>query len=325
MKQVQQRWRWTQLLALGWLSAVGVAALLAPSALVTPDLLHTSQPPFQASYWFGTDPQGQDVGRALLQGARTIFLVSFPATVLTLLLGSVLGSAAGFWDNSRYRFAAGAGVAAAVLGGGCLVFAAQLLRSPGVVLSLLLLGSAAVGWVLRRTRWGQQRWALPIDALVSGLLALLDSIPLLILVLVVASVQRPSAGGLVLLMALTCWTTPARIMRAATLQAREQVYVEAARAIGLTDFQLLRRHIWPATWHVQLVRFPLTMAFLIGLETTLSFLGVGLPTDMPSWGRLLAAIRLDPAAWWLVAWPGSALALTILSLHSLGGPKRSRT
>ncbi|GAB2769709.1 peptide/nickel transport system permease protein [Hymenobacter luteus] len=320
-RQRRSRRNWPRVLAFGWLTGVASAALLAPSSLLAPDLLHTNQPPFLPSHWLGTDPQGQDVARALVQGARTILLVSLPAAILTLLLGAGLGSIAGFWGNTRLRLTRSVGVAGAALVLSALLFAAPLLAR-GVVGGIGLLAAAALlGWVLHRTVWGRRPWALPADALVAGLIVLLDSVPLLILVLLVAAVQRPSAGGLVLLMALTCWTTPARLMRAATLQARGHTYVEAARVAGLSDWQLLRWHIWPVTWPVVLVRFPLTVSLLIGLETTLSFLGVGLPPDTPSWGRLLAGIRQSPTAWWLLVWPGVTLLLTILSLQYLSRRK----
>ncbi|WP_139925805.1 ABC transporter permease [Hymenobacter sp. DG01] len=312
---------WLQVLAFGWLAGVATAALLAPDSLLPPDLLHTSQPPFLPSHWLGTDPQGQDVARALVQGARTILLVSLPAAILTLLLGAGLGSMAGFWGNTQLRPPRSVGVAGGALVVIALLFAAPLLAWGAAGFGGLLAAGALLGWALHRTPWGRRPWLLPADALVTGLIVLLDSVPLLILVLLVAAVQRPSVGGLVLLMTLTCWTTPARLMRAATLQAREQTYVEAARAAGLSDWQLLRRHIWPVTWPVVLVRIPLTVALLIGLETTLSFLGVGLPPDTPSWGRLLAGIRQSPTAWWLLAWPGVTLIFTIVSLQYLSRQK----
>ena len=91
-----------------------------------------------------------------------------------------------------------------------------LLLGPRLVpASAWLLGVAAGSWILLgRLRLGRRRVAFPLDALVLGLMSLLESVPLLILVLAAAAVQRPSLGGLVVLLSLTCWTTPARLMRA---------------------------------------------------------------------------------------------------------------
>jgi peptide/nickel transport system permease protein len=94
-------------------------------------------------------------------------------------------------------------------------------------------------------------------------------------------------------------------------------FVMAAEAVGLPPLRILRRHIWPVIWPVLLARIPLSIALIIGLETTLSFLGVGLPPEVASWGRLLASSRLAPNAWWLIVCPGSAIFLTIWSLQAL--------
>lgn len=314
---------WQRALALLWLAGVLVAALLAPNRVLVPDLLHTAAAPFRGPHWLGTDPQGFDVAAAVLQGARTVLLISIPAAILALFFGTLLGSAAGYWGNARLRVARRWWVAGGLLVTGTVGLAARLQAAFLVTSICLLAGCGLVGGLLRFWAWGRRSWAFPADALVAGLIVLLDSIPLLVLVLVVAAVQQPSAGGLVLLMALTCWTTPARLMRAATLRTREQTHVEAARAAGLSDWQVLRRHIWPLTWPVLLLRLPLTIALLMGLETTLSFLGVGLPPEVPSWGRLLAGIRQSPTAWWLIVWPGVALVLTTVSLHRLSQPKNA--
>lgn len=306
------------LLAASWLLLVASAAALAPSAVMAPDLAHISQPPFGPGHWLGTDPQGLDVWRAILQGARTLVLVSVPASVLTLLLGTVLGSAAGFLRNFGWQTTWRSLLTVLLTGLVAVAFGPRLTPT-----SAWLPMVAVVSWILLgRFRFGLRRVAVPVDALVLGLMSLLESVPLLILVLAAAAVQRPSLGGLVLLLSLTCWTTPARLMRAATLQISAQPYLEAARAAGIPTGRLLMRHIWPNTRHVLRVRFPLTVALLIGLETTLSFLGAGLPPEVLSWGQLLAAVRFAPTAWWLVLWPGLVLVFTILSLHIVAQNRR---
>ncbi|GGG30922.1 hypothetical protein GCM10011378_04410 [Hymenobacter glacieicola] len=306
------------------MAGILVAAFLAPTSIPTPDLLHTTQAPFQAGHWLGTDPQGLDVGVSLLQGSRTVVLSSVPAAILTLLLGAVLGSAAGFWRNRALTTVARVAVAVLVAGLG-LLFLPQLLAFPLLGSMLLVAAGALMYWPLRRAAWAQRSVAVPLDSLLMGAVNLLDSIPILILVIGVAAMQRPSATGTIALLALTCWTTAARIMRTTTLQIAARPYVEAARMVGLTNFQLLRRHIWPNTWPLLALQLPLTVAALIGLETTLSFLGVGFSPDIPSWGKLLSTVRQAPTAWWLALWPGLALAGTIVSLHSLAGLGANRS
>ncbi|MCA8831559.1 ABC transporter permease [Hymenobacter pini] len=306
-------------LATGWLSLVLLAALSAPTAHVVPDLQHVNASSFQPPHWLGTTPQGLDVAKSLWQGARTVVTVSVPAALLTLLLGAGLGGAAGFWGDTRLRVARGP-LGVAVLG--LLAAIVSIPYSYNMAFSCLCVAVLAVAvgaWQAARSR--STSWALPIDSLVLGLISVLNSVPLLVLVVAVAAVQRPSVAGVVALLSGTCWPTPARLARATTLQINHLTYVEAARSSGISVSRLLWHHIGPNALPVLLVRFPSTVAVLISLETTLSFLGIGLPPHMPSWGRLLAAVRQAPADWWLLLWPGLAVVLTILSLHRLVSSK----
>ena len=106
-------------------------------------------------------------------------------------------------------------------------------------------------------------------------------------------------------------------MRAETRRVLQLPYLEAARALGLPASQLLLRHILPTGWPVVRTSLPMSVAVLISLETTLSFLGIGLPPEVPGWGRLLAASRLAPSSWWLILFPALALLCTALALRQL--------
>ena len=158
---------------------------------------------------------------------------------------------------------------------------------------------------------------LPIDSLVTGLIAVIASIPRLILVLALAAVQPPSVTTLLVLLLCTYWIGPARLVRAEMLRIREMPYIEAVRAAGVPGYRILLRHALPNTWRPALAVFPLSVASLIALETTLSFLGVGLPPEVPSWGRLLATFAFDPTAWWLLVYPATVLFATSLALRQL--------
>jgi peptide/nickel transport system permease protein len=139
----------------------------------------------------------------------------------------------------------------------------------------------------------------------------------LVLVLALAAVQDASLLGLFVLLTLTYWPESAQLIRAELLRVRALPYIEAAKALGLSGGQILWRHALPNAWRTVRTAFPLSLSALIALETTLSFIGVGLPAEMPSWGRTLAAARLDPTAWWLIVFPAVALASTTLALRQL--------
>ena len=302
-----------QKLALAWLALVVLVAALAaalplPYRPGVPDLAHITLAPFgPGQHWLGTDPQGRDVLSVLVFGTRTALLLTVPAAVLAALVGAVAGGAAGFWGNS-IRLAL-----PYWLGGAGLAWWG--LRLPGPWLGTAAAGSAAVLALLAaRRRWALPTWSLPLNTLVLGAATLLDTIPRLVLVVALAAGVGVSAGSLLVLLTLTTWPYPARLVRAQMLRVRAMPYVEAARAVGMPAFRVWWRHALPHALQPLRTAFPLSVAGLLGLESTLSFLGIGLPPDVASWGRLLASGRNEPQAWWLIAFPGIMLVITILSL-----------
>ncbi len=315
MGQVAHRGR--RRAALAWLLLVAAAGLAAPClplpfAPAEPDLLAVGVSPAQgagAGHWLGTDPLGRDVLAGLLFGARTLVLLTVPAALLTALLGALLGSLAGYGQ----RLAAPAPTW--LLGAGLGWWGLALPR-PALGLAA---GAGAVAWGLGQRLWRRSPpvWALSLDALIQGAGALLGTVPRLVLVAAVATGGTLSLAGLGLLLALTNWPGPARLVRAETLRVRALPFVEAVRALGLPAARILGRHVLPLALRPLRADLPLRLAAFVGLESTLSFLGLGLPPDTASWGRLLDAARLDPAAWWTAAPPMLALLLTTGALLAL--------
>lgn len=301
--------------ALGWLALLGALALLAPVLPLPyppaqPDLAHLSLPPFAvgSAHWLGTDPLGRDVLAELVFGTRTALGLSVAAAVLASAAGALLGGAAGFWRNRlRMPFISGAGLL------GLLWWALAL---PGAAAGLLVAaaGLAGSGWAPARR--GPQL-PVPLDAGVLGATALLGAVPRLVLVVVLAGSVALAPAGLLGVLVLTSWAGPARLVRAEMLRVRAQPFVAAAQALGLPPGRVWWRHALPAACRPLRTAFPLSLAGLLGLDSTLSFLGIGLPPEVPSWGQLLHTARLEPTAWWLVAGPGGLLLLTMLALQAL--------
>ncbi|WP_165699382.1 ABC transporter permease [Hymenobacter jejuensis] len=284
---------------------------VAPSSLVRPGT--------DAPHWLGTDPLGRDVLSMLLFGARTTLLVSLPAALLATFLGIALGSMSGFWGDHTLKIAAPWWVSSALILP-IILIAVGSIPPIGLFYKLLTIITlyTILYFILSRTPLATKRWALPTDSLFLGLVALLSSMPQLILVLALTAVLQPSLGSLLLILIGTSWTAPARLIRAELLRVRALPFMEAGLAAGLPTWRLLWRHALPNAWRPIWVGFPMSVAALVTLEATLSFLGIGLPPEVPSWGRTLATARLDTSAWWLVLFPGAALVLTVLALRQLG-------
>ncbi|WBO83361.1 ABC transporter permease [Hymenobacter yonginensis] len=328
MKHQPPFYRWGQGVGWSWLLLLLAAALLADLLPLPafPDLLHTSAPPLTPGHPLGTDPQGHDVLGSLVHGARTVLLMSVPATLLATLLGVVLGGGAGYWGNTGLRLPL-----AVLVTGGIIGLLYLLLQAPASGWSaiwwpavLLSIGAGGAGLLARR-RWLQRPVALPIDTWFSLAIVMLAALPRLVVVLIVAASIEPNAIFITALLVVVSWPVPARLMRAETRRIRQLPYLEAARALGLPTYSLLLHHVLPNSWRVLRASLPMNLAVLIGLETTLSFLGVGLPPELPSWGRLLAASRLSPDSWWLIVFPVAALVLTALALRQVLPATKARS
>jgi peptide/nickel transport system permease protein len=158
------------------------------------------------------------------------------------------------------------------------------------------------------------------DLLVSRFVDAMMAIPVLLLAIALASVLR---GGtiwmMVLILALVNWTYLARIIRGEVLSLRERDFIEAARALGVSDLALLVRHLLPNLLGPVIVFATLSLAGNILLESALSYLGVGIQPPTPSWGNMIQeGVPLYNVAWWITLFPGLALLITVLSLNLVG-------
>ncbi|WP_439882273.1 ABC transporter permease [Pontibacter sp. MBLB2868] len=303
------------------------------------DLNHIYQMPFAwqhslgayGQHWLGTDALGRDVLANVLYGTRSAFLISFPVMLLSTAAGVLIGICAGFFGNKGIKISR-----AAMLVGGIFVFLffyfglylpLQLLNlefswlSLGLCYIILIITYALLYKVvlplLKKWELFLKTVSLPLDYLTLRIIESLNSIPNLLLILVIASFLPPSIFLLSFVIIAVTWTSTARLARAEMLKIRSLTYFEAARSIGLTQKQLLLRHALPNMLGPIIITFTFGVAGLLALESTLSFLGIGVPASFVSWGRTIAGIRANTSAWWLVVFPGGALALTVLALQMI--------
>lgn len=144
--------------------------------------------------------------------------------------------------------------------------------------------------------------------------------PFVLLAIMFLVVLGPGLTNLVLVLGLGQWVTYARIVRAETLAMREKEFVEAARALGDSTASILFRTILPNILGPLTVIASFNVASVILTEAALSFLGLGVPPSVPTWGSMLAESRdtLLANKWWLAVFPGLAIMLTVLSFNILG-------
>ena len=162
------------------------------------------------------------------------------------------------------------------------------------------------------------------DLLVQRLLDIMQSLPLLVMAIVMAASLGPSMRNTILAIAIPLVPTVARVVRSNTLSLREQPFVEAARAVGMGEMRIAVRHVLPNTLAPLIVLATAQLGSAILVEASLSFLGLGIPEPHPSWGRMLSesAAEYVRTAPWLVIFPGVAISLTVFGTNLLGDALR---
>jgi peptide/nickel transport system permease protein len=162
-----------------------------------------------------------------------------------------------------------------------------------------------------------------LDTLLMRLTDILLAFPAILLALGLGSVLRPSAPVVMLILAIVTWPPMARLVRSQVLTIRERDFITSARASGAGDIYILVRHILPHTITITIVWATLSLASAVLIESSLSFLGVGIPLPGPSWGNMIAEgqsrYRIAP---WMILTPTVAILITTLGFNLLGDAVR---
>ncbi len=286
--------------SLWFLALLGVATVTWPVALGAVRAAGTRGKAFARSYhpeaisdlqfspptrrhWFGTDVHGRDLLSRVLSGAQVSLLVGLAGAVVSGIIGVLWGAIAGY--------------AGGRLDSMMMRFVDILYSLPSIIFVIVLI--ATLEGVLKN--WLATA-ASPHLARFSRLFFL------------VAGLGSVS------------WLTMARIVRGEVLSLRNRPFIEASRVLGAGLGHILRRHIIPNTMSVVIVYLALTVPAIILYESFLSYLGLGIQPPMASWGSLVseAAEQINPIRiyWWLVAFPGGVLVVTLLALNSVAAGLR---
>lgn len=146
--------------------------------------------------------------------------------------------------------------------------------------------------------------------------------PLLIAIAILAFLGQ-GLGNLILALTLQRWIPYCRVVRAEAMTLKEREFVVAARSIGASHFRILSRHLLPNLIQSALVIGTFAMAAAIIAEAALSFLGLGVPPQIPTWGSMLADGRAYVStSWWMSLFPGLAIFATVLAINMLGDALR---
>ncbi|AFP43110.1 peptide ABC transporter permease [Mycolicibacterium smegmatis] len=194
-----------------------------------------------------------------------------------------------------------------------LIYGARISLFVGLAVALI---SGTIGALVGIVAGYRGGWA---DRVLMRLADVQLAFPAILLALAVVAFLGNGLWVVIIVLGVTNWVSYARVARSSVLSLRERDYVLEARAIGVGPATIMRRHLLPNVLASLITIAALNVASAIVVESALSFLGLGVPADIPTWGSMLADGQLYlGTSWWIAVFPGLALMLTALSINITG-------
>lgn len=291
------------------------------SPLQAQDLSHWSR-----RHWLGTDDLGRDVLAGLLHGSSISLSIGILASLLALIIGIAVGGTAGYFGDDQYRprratVASGLITIATAIATGAAWFqigALGLLHFAALI-ALATMAHCALSYALKKIPLMRKRLRFPLDLITLRIIETIRSVPDLFLIIGIAAVIRQTGiAELILIIGFLRWPVIARYIRAEMLKVRNQDYIWYARGTGLPPAKVFLGHALPNALTPVWVLAAFSVALAILVESSLSFLGIGIPADWVTWGSMLNNSRRSLDAWHMAVFPGIAMFAVIYFFNYLG-------
>jgi peptide/nickel transport system permease protein len=289
------------------------------------ETLKPNEVPALGIYLFGTDDLGRDTFSRMLQGAWVSLTVGFVAVGIAVLIGILMGGIAGYFGQSHIRLdhilvvaLLSAGVTLLIAGATSPAFLFLALGT-AFLLYYILTQKPSVGTTLPLWLRIFHTRVMSVDTLIMRIVDIMLCFPSFFLILTVVALLPASIYNIMIIIGLTSWMGTTRFVRAEFLSLREQDFVTAARALGVSNFRIIFRHMMPNAIAPVLVSATIGIATAILTEAGLSFLGFGVPPPHATWGNILSdGRRFIFDAPWLTFIPGFAILIVVLSFNLFG-------
>ncbi|RNI24970.1 ABC transporter permease subunit [Rufibacter latericius] len=331
----KQTFTFAEKLSILWLALFSAAALVSQVLLMQGEEVmavpeQAYLPPFTSpEHLLGTDQLGRDVFFYLFLSCRTAWLLAIPPLVIATIIGVLLGTGAAILGNQGLK------IPASKLFKGCLLLFIYLalfqivhswppfqelsfrkwVFNAGFLLLLIFIFSHKGG-----SPEGKKTKAvkIPVEEGLQKMITIWSSLPKLLLLLILTVFTPFSMITLMGWIGVTYWVLPARVSRATVLQIKKGPYYETAKGLGIPFNRIFITYIMPSLKGPILTNFCFAASGLLGVGSTLAYLGIGIPADVPSWGKMLATARFSVEAWWLLLFPALVLLASIFSLQIIG-------
>ena len=288
----------------------------------------------------GTDLIGADLTSGLIHGTRIALKVGLISMGIASFIGIILGAFAGFFGDRDlkmrrikyymtiiglffglfYAF----GQRKYIISDGFMQNSTE-----GVIqfsISILIIFTSTFLFRLFSriisNNWLNTEVTVPIDSFISRGIEILNSIPRLILIITITAIVDRSLTVIMIIIGVTGWTGIARFTRAEFLRIKSLEFVQASKSLGFSSIRTIFKHALPNALAPVFVSIAFGIASAILIESGLSFLGIGVPDDVVTWGSLLSGGRQDSASWWLIIFPGMAIFITITIYNMIAEASR---
>ena len=276
------------------------------------------QLPVRYRHFLGTDLRGTDVLSGLIHGLQTSFATGISATLLAVIIAFITGVLSGWFAGKAIKIHIITFLSFIFL----LVLFFIYLRSAiyfseSIITAafILIIGSGILLLLYRLLkRKAVFNIRIPVDAAFTRINELFSSFPRFILILVLGAFVQPSFLQVVILLGITGWPDISRVFRSEVLRLRDATFMDAAKISGAQPVRLLFRHLFPNAWPVVSVSILYALALNILLESSLGFLGIGLPADLISLGAMMAQGKDHLYAWWLILFPGLLITIVLFCI-----------
>ena len=289
-------------------------------------------------HWLGTGYLGRDIAASMIYGTRIALSIGLVAMSIASFIGILLGSLAGFFGDDRL-YLSRASVLLSIPIGFLAFFYAFIARHYSLfemtdssflaILGLWVLSFIiffviiGIGYLISKALKSipifKQKIRIPLDLFISRIIEIFTAVPTIIFILAFASVvKKASIFNIMLIIGLVAWAEIARFIRGELLRIRSLSYIEAARALGFSQWRIMFRHAIPNGLSPVLIAIAFGIAAAILIEATLSFLGIGIAADSQTWGAILHQSKSRTLDWWLAVIPGFAIFVTVTCFNLIG-------
>ncbi len=293
--------------------------------------------PSRYRHWLGTGQRGDDLLAGLVYGTRISLTIGFISMSIAALIGILVGAFAGFFGDDRlassrgkfilmvpglflgwfYAFQVRSVTLSEALRESNYYFFKQLMLSI-VIFAFIIFIFLFIGKLAGKLPWLNRKMSTPIDTFISRLIEIFVSLPIFLLIITVAAISKPSIFNLMVIIGLTNWTGIARLTRAEMLRVRNLEFIQSAQAMGYHKLRIIMHHALPNAIAPALISISFGIANAILIESGLSFIGLGVPPDVVTWGSLLNSGRGNFDAWWMVVFPGLCIFITVTTYNLIG-------